>query len=394
MKSKIYYSSGQFARKAHVTLRTIRYYDKQNILKPSAKTPAGARLYTEEDFAKLQQILLLKYLGFSLQDIREMTLASADQQYLLESMRVQKKLIQERIEEMQAMNDAIDSTMDAIQHKQEMDWNRMLDLIHLTAMERSLKTQYQNAANISARIRLHREYSVNPKGWFPWLLEQCELHKGMRILEIGCGNGALWSENREWIPEHMQVVLSDKSDGMLRDVQRELGEDERFSYERFDCNEIPYREAEFDLVIANHVLFYCEDIPQVLSECKRVLRPNGQFLCSTYGRNHMKEITELVQRFNKDIVLSADCLYEHFGLENGAEILRAFFPDTEEHIYKDAIEIDEPEPLISYILSCHGNQNEYLYPRQREFKEFLEKKIQKHGGIAITKEAGVFICRK
>lgn len=389
---KGYYSSGQFAKKAHVTLRTIRYYDKQNILKPSAKTPAGARLYTEADFAKLQQILLLKYLGFSLQDIREMTLASADQQYLLESMRVQKKLIQERIEEMQAMNDAIDSTMDAIQQKQEMDWNRMLDLIHLTAMERSLKTQYQNAANISARIRLHREYSVNPKGWFPWLLEQCELHEGMRILEIGCGNGALWSENREWLPEHMQVVLSDKSYGMLRDVQRELGEDERFSYERFDCNEIPYGEAAFDLVIANHVLFYCEDIPQVLSECKRVLRPNGQFLCSTYGRNHMKEITELVQRFNKDIVLSADCLYEHFGLENGAEILRTFFPKAEKHIYKDAIEIDEPEPLISYILSCHGNQNQLLLDQYKEFGEFVSQQMR--GGFHITKEAGAFICKK
>lgn len=389
---KGYYSSGQFAKKAHVTLRTIRYYDKQNILKPSAKTSAGARLYTEADFAKLQQILLLKYLGFSLQDIREMTLASADQQYLLESMRVQKKLIQERIEEMQAMNDAIDSTMDAIQQKQEMDWNRMLDLIHLTAMERSLKTQYQNAANISARIRLHREYSVNPKGWFPWLLEQCELHEGMRILEIGCGNGALWSENREWLPEHMQVVLSDKSDGMLRDVHRELGEDERFSYERFDCNEIPYGEAAFDLVIANHVLFYCEDIPQVLSECKRVLRPNGQFLCSTYGRNHMKEITQLVQRFNKDIVLSADCLYEHFGLENGAEILRTFFPKAEKHIYKDAIEIDEPEPLISYILSCHGNQNQLLLDQYKEFGEFVSQQMR--GGFHITKEAGAFICKK
>lgn len=389
---KGYYSSGQFAKKAHVTLRTIRYYDKQNILKPSAKTSAGARLYTEADFAKLQQILLLKYLGFSLQDIREMTLASADQQYLLESMRVQKKLIQERIEEMQAMNDAIDSTMDAIQQKQEMDWNRMLDLIHLTAMERSLKTQYQNAANISARIRLHREYSVNPKGWFPWLLEQCELHEGVRILEIGCGNGALWSENREWLPEHMQVVLSDKSDGMLRDVQRELGEDERFSYERFDCNEIPYGEAAFDLVIANHVLFYCEDIPQVLSECKRVLRPNGQFLCSTYGRNHMKEITQLVQRFNKDIVLSADCLYEHFGLENGAEILRTFFPKAEKHIYKDAIEIDEPEPLISYILSCHGNQNQLLLDQYKEFCEFVSQQMR--GGFHITKEAGAFICKK
>ena len=108
MKKEGYYSSGEFAKKAHVTLRTIRYYDKQNILVPSARTESGARLYTDEDLAKLQQILLLKYLGFSLEDIREITLASADQQYLLESLRVQKKLLQERIEKMQAMTEAID----------------------------------------------------------------------------------------------------------------------------------------------------------------------------------------------------------------------------------------------------------------------------------------------
>ena len=56
---------------AHVTLRTIRYYDKQNILKPSYVSDSGARFYTDEDFARLQQILLLKYLGFTLDDIRE-----------------------------------------------------------------------------------------------------------------------------------------------------------------------------------------------------------------------------------------------------------------------------------------------------------------------------------
>ena len=160
MKKDAYYTSGQFAKKAHVTLRAIRYYDKQNILKPSARTAAGARLYTDADLAKLQQILLLKYLGFSLEDIREMTLAAADQQYLLESMRIQKKLLRQKMDEMQAMDEAIDRTIEVIQTEQAIDWNSMLDLIHLTAVERSLKNQYQNAANISARIRLHREYSV------------------------------------------------------------------------------------------------------------------------------------------------------------------------------------------------------------------------------------------
>ena len=328
MKEDAYYTSGQFAKKAHVTLRAIRYYDKQNILKPSARTAAGARLYTDADLAKLQQILLLKYLGFSLEDIREMTLASADQQYLLESMRIQKKLLRQKMDEMQAMDEAIDRTIEAIQTEQAIDWNSMLDLIHLTAVERSLKNQYQNAANISARIRLHREYSINPQGWFPWIMQQCNLQPGMRILELGCGNGALWTENREQLPADLWVVLSDKSEGMLKDARRALREDSRFSYKKFDCEKIPYEEEMFDLVIADHVLFYCEDIPQVLAECRRVLKNEGRFLCSTYGKQHMREITDLVQQFHKEIVLSAEVLYERFGLENGENLLAPYFPET------------------------------------------------------------------
>ncbi len=41
-----YYTSGEFAKKANVTLRTIRYYDRQGILKPSKVADNGYRLYT------------------------------------------------------------------------------------------------------------------------------------------------------------------------------------------------------------------------------------------------------------------------------------------------------------------------------------------------------------
>ena len=64
MKKEGYYSSGEFARMAHVTLRTIRYYDKQNILKPSYVTESGARFYTDEDFARLlRQAFIFKLLS-------------------------------------------------------------------------------------------------------------------------------------------------------------------------------------------------------------------------------------------------------------------------------------------------------------------------------------------
>ena len=114
MKKPGYYSSGEFARMAHVTLRTIRYYDKQNILKPSYVTEAGARFYTDEDFARLQQILLLKYLGFSLDDIRDMTIDDADYHFMLNSLNIQLKLVRDRIEQMQLVEQAIQDTSDLI----------------------------------------------------------------------------------------------------------------------------------------------------------------------------------------------------------------------------------------------------------------------------------------
>ena len=66
---------------------------------------------------------------------------------------------------MQAMDEAIDRTIEsrAIQTEQAIDWNSMLDLIHLTAVERSLKINQYQEYDDAARIGLHREYSVNPR---------------------------------------------------------------------------------------------------------------------------------------------------------------------------------------------------------------------------------------
>ena len=390
MKLPGYHSSGQFARLAGVSVRTIRYYDKQNILKPSYVNPSGARFYTDSDLARLQQILLLKYLGFSLDDIREMTIGDTDYHFLKNSLNMQKRLVQDRIEQMQLVESAIEDTVRAIEEAHQIDWSHMLELIHLTGMEKSLKLQYQNATNISARIRLHRNHSVNRQGWFPWIYEQCRITDGMKILELGCGNGALWTENLSRLPEHVSVTLSDISEGMLRDARRSIGSlDARFSFRAFDCASIPFEDQSFDLVIANHVLFYCRDIPRVCREVRRVLTPRGRFLCSAYGRDHMQEISSLVREFDSRIVLSAEKLYERFGLENGRRLLASVFSAVDCRLYEDSICLDRAEPLIEYILSCHGNQNQILLDRYKEFRAFTEKKTAH--GFSITKNAGIFL---
>lgn len=393
MKKTGYYSSGVFARMAKVTLRTIRYYDKQNILKPSFVSEAGARFYTDKDFVRLQQILLLKYLGFSLEDIREMLIDDTDYHFMLNSLNIQLKLVQDRIEQMQLVEKAIQDTSEAVRKEHTIDWNQMLNLIHLTGMEKSLKNQYQNASNISARIQLHHLYSQNQQGWFPWIYEQLMIRQGMKILEIGCGDGTLWIENMENLPENTEFLLSDISEGMLRDARRAIGgEDHRFSYQVFDCHKMPCRDCSFDLIIANHVLFYCGDIRKVCEEAVRVLRPGGRFLCSAYGQNHMKEVSGLVQGFDDRIALSADKLYDRFGKENGREILSEYFGTCEWRQYEDCLIVPKPEPLISYVLSCHGNQGQYITERYKEFRAYVKRKTDR--GFRITKEAGLFLCQK
>lgn len=393
MEPSDYYTSGVFAKMAHISLRTVRYYDQQNILKPTYVAPNGRRYYSDQDFVRLQQILLLKYLGFSLEEIKELTIAGQDESVLVHSLELQRKLVQDQMEHLKLVEQALHDMSEELRQDKELDWSDMLNLIHLTGMENRLQNQYQNSTNISARIRLHSLFSRNPEGWFPWVYEQCRIRPGMQILEVGCGNGRLWAENQSKLPGGVHVILSDISDGMLRDVKREAGLKEGiFEYRQFDCADIPYPDASFDLVIANYLLFYCADISNVCAELCRVLKPQGRVVCGTYGPDHMKEVTDLVRAFDDRITLSSDALFDRFGRENGAEQLENYFSQVEWREYDDSLEVDLPEPLIEYILSCHGNQNQYILDRYQKFRAFVAGRIGKK--FHITKDAGVFIGRK
>lgn len=393
MKKQGYYSTGEFMKLTHITKKTIRYYDEHHILKPAYVSENGARFYTDAEVARLQQILLLKYLGFSLDDIRELTIKDADYHFMADSLELQLKLIEDRIEQLQIVAQTLRGTADLMREEKNVDWSNMLNLIHEMGMEKSLKNQYQNASNISSRIQLHKLYSQNKQGWFPWIYEQCKIRPGMKILEVGCGDGSFWTNNITKLPENVEIVLSDISEGMLRDARRNIGtEDVRFSFVHCGCEKTPFEKEHFNLVIANHVLFYCQCIPDACEEISRVLKPDGMFLNSAYGKDHMKEVSQLVSDFDDRIILSADKLYERFGREHGADVLGEYFPEVCWETYRDSLLVSEPEPLISYVLSCHGNQNQYILDHYKEFRAFVKKQIKE--GYAITKDAGVFVCKK
>lgn len=377
-----YYKTGQFARLANVSERTIRYYDKIGLLKPSFVMENGYRQYSDLDLLKLQKILSLKHLGFSIEEIFPMVMDSTN---LKESFELQIDLIEDKISHLQSLKDALKRASQS----DNLSWNMILSLVQLSNEETNIIEQYKNAKNLNDRISLHEKYSTNSQGWFNWLFEKIDFSKVNRLLELGCGNGKLWQENKIDL-RNREIFLSDISEGMVEEVRNKLGSD--FNCIVADAEKIPFKDAYFDSIIANHVLFYLNDLNQGLKEIRRVLRPNGDLYCSTYGSRHMKEITDIVQNFDSRINLSNHSLYDVFGLENGESILKKYFTTVQRMDYQDSLEITESKPLIDYIMSCHGNQNEMLGPRLSEFKEYIEELLQKDGKIVVTKQAGLFVC--
>lgn len=383
------YSTGEFAKIAGVTLRTIRYYDKIGLLKPTMILDNGYRRYCNKDLITLQKILTLKELGFSLEEIFPL-IQDDDIDSFKKSIQLQTTLINQKIQKLVNLKESLKAT-EKLLNKNNIAWDKIIELIKLSSINENIIDHYMNAKNLETRIKLHDQFSINKQGWFAWLFEQIDFSTVYRLLEIGCGNGKLWDYNTYNL-RNREIFLSDNSSGMLEEAKQHLGND--YNYLVIDCHNIPFKNNYFDTIIANHTLFYLKNLNQCLLEITRVLKNSSTFYCSTYSKKHMQEINSLVKRFDERICLSEDSLPDHFGLENGKAILSKYFNYVELKKYDDALLITESQPLIDYILSCHGNQNEFLGNRLKEFKTYIEDLINQTNGIKITKDSGIFICTK
>lgn len=187
------YSTGEFAKMAGVTIRTIRYYDKIGLLKPTMILKNGYRRYCNNDLITLQKILSLKELGFSLEEIYPL-IQDDDKDSFKKSIQLQTTLIDQKIQKLSNLKESLKTT-EKLLNKNNIAWDKIIELIKLSSVNQNIINHYINAKNLETRIKLHDQFSINKQGWFPWLFEQIDFSTVYRLLEIGCGNGKLWNYN-------------------------------------------------------------------------------------------------------------------------------------------------------------------------------------------------------
>ena len=120
---------GQVAKKMGVTVRTLQYYDRVGVLSPSAESEGGRRLYTEKDFIRLHQILSLKSLGFSLEDIKQRLPSLEAPDDVANALAEQAGEIRKEIERLTASLKAIEQLKTEVLQMQTVNFKKYADII-------------------------------------------------------------------------------------------------------------------------------------------------------------------------------------------------------------------------------------------------------------------------
>ncbi len=125
------------------------------------------------------------------------------------------------------------------------------------------------------------------------LLDRLELLKDapQRILDVGAGPGRASAAMRKRFPK-AEVIALDLALPMLREAKSRAGWWKPFRRVCGDARALPIADQSVDLVFSSLCLQWCEDLESVFDEFRRVLRPGGWLLCSTFGPDTLTELRQ------------------------------------------------------------------------------------------------------
>ncbi len=171
------FQAHEFAAQAGVTVRTLHHYDRLGLLKPARRTAAGYRLYGANDFARLQQIVTLKFIGLPLKQIKELL---AGREYDLgATLRLQRWVLAEQRRRLDLALAAIDRAEQLTNAQGTPDWaafKQIVEVITMSDMDWTKKYYSPEAQQKIAERQQTIPREVIEQGQRDWaaLIKECE----------------------------------------------------------------------------------------------------------------------------------------------------------------------------------------------------------------------------
>jgi DNA-binding transcriptional MerR regulator len=176
------YKIGQLAELARVSVRTLHHYDDIGLVKPSARSEAGYRLYTQSDLERLQQVLFFRELGFALEQIaRIVTDPAFDRRTALIE---QRALLLEQAKKTEALVRLVDRTLASIEKGEAMKTEEMFEGFDPSKYETEAKERWGDTSAYQESKK--RTKSYKKEDWVKIQAAADAIHQELaRLMEAG-----------------------------------------------------------------------------------------------------------------------------------------------------------------------------------------------------------------
>jgi SAM-dependent methyltransferase len=254
-------------------------------------------------------------------------------------------------------------------------------------------TQYQDDRNLWARQRLwaHRRPPFDLVGW---VLDLGGIGPGLRVLDVGCGNGAYL---RAMQARGAEALGCDLSLGMLHSALPHP------TLVNADVTKLPLSTASFDVVLAPHMLYHVTDRGAAAHGLRRVLRPGGTCIVVANGAGHLRSLLDLVEAAARQATPGWEAMRSSytgvFSLDNGASQLAVAFDSVScvRPVGVAPVTIDDATIVADYVASVADHyQDEVARPWSEvvaEVRRAVHEVIDAEGAFVVAGDTGAFVCR-
>jgi SAM-dependent methyltransferase len=258
------------------------------------------------------------------------------------------------------------------------------------------KETYGTDEHLTVRYQTHERYSFPKVDFHQWVLDAIMWRGDEWVLDVGAGPGNYADQICARIPDG-RLVLGDLSFGMVRQAAQECGGEVL----NFDAQQLPFPDATFDVVLANHMLYHVPHIDRALAEIRRVLRPEGCVVAATNSSiHHLTEFDTLARRACTLLGYPKQKFkppHSAFSLESGSAMIARYFRAVARYDHPGSFRFNEIDPVLAYIDSTR-TLHVFELPTEIEWDEFMgvmrkqiTRLIRAFGELQVQKLAGVLV---
>ncbi|MDD6036793.1 MAG: MerR family transcriptional regulator [Lachnospiraceae bacterium] len=382
------YTIGELAQLAGVSAKTLRVYEMKGLLLPERNKENRYRSYTEEAVRRLEQIQLMKYLGFSLEQIA-VFLSQYETAGREELLLAQKRLLERKRAQLDSVIACVERAVEECKGN-EMDTNSFLQSLGSIVKN-------QKADELVWRLMKH---SYEPRGWSEFIFEQAGLTEGMCVLDAGAGYGNLWRYNLSRLPKKLRVTCIDRHNTHADDFFEYVKEKEnakelakgQISFVWNDLELIKISE-KYHCIFFNHVASFIQDRRKLYRRFYDSLKENGKLICTWGGLLLFENVTGLLGDFLEDTTpLDAKYKKQVSVLRQYETELYDIFGKVEQRTYLTKLHFATAEEYMDYILQVCKPVEAELEQRRNEFLAFLQSRKKGNGQYEFVRDTYLYCC--